>query len=448
MEGQDLKLRCTLETKIRLADIKALASQGSLLLAFWQHSEYQLKQLEAHVDELIRRNNSASIVGFEAALGSHEDVSDDIEIDKALLAAMKSHAEHNPETSNFEVHNDGATKHVTSACDPITDHDNDFGGQSEITRSETESELTPGPALHSVEDVDMDVDMEVEDASPIKSPDGGASGAQYHVPMELSNMQNSLAGQEPVVPGQVFSAPPPVEDWIRPPPPDNEPFPPPPPDDEPFPPPPPPDDPPETPYPLSHSGSVQPYPYSDQYALPYAVPNLGYYGQTNLEASGTTLYTHSEGGQVAVSHLPQYYEAIPNIYAATPVIVDPVEPTAYYGLQNGTVNPVSLISGTAQSSGTLSEPVLETIDSRGAGDSHSEAVSNLLPKTNLSLVNSGHGTTNAAPEVPETLRSIGDPATSSVTNSVFVSSISGKTTSVSAAPAAAATSKPQSKGKN
>ncbi|KAK4439670.1 hypothetical protein Salat_0301900 [Sesamum alatum] len=450
-EGQDIKLKCTLEIQTRVADIKALASHGSSLLPFWLHSEDQLKRLEAVVDGVIQKHSSTSVSGLEATLESGEDIGDDTETDsrekKVFLAALGSDAEDRVNKSNFEAHSDSAAamEHVSSAPYSSTYPVND------IIETEKESELTPRPALHSGEDVDMDVDMEVEDAPSIKSPHESASGAHYHVSTELSNLHNKLSDQESKVPGQAFTVPPPVEEWIPPPPPDNEPFPPPPPDDEPFPPPPP-DEPPETSYPpSSHLGSVQavhPFPYSAQYTLSYPGSSLEYYGQPNLEVSGTTLYTHPEGGQVAVAHVPHYYEAAPNLYAVAPLVVNPVE-SAYYGLQNETLNPVSLISGAAQSSGTQSEPVPEILDSGIAGslDSHTGAGSNLLLKNSANDVKHDHATV-APSEVRDAQPSIGDPATSSLTNGVSVSSTSDTTTSVSAAvaaAAAAATSKAQSK---
>ncbi|KAK6149440.1 hypothetical protein DH2020_016965 [Rehmannia glutinosa] len=381
-EGQDLKLKCTLEIENRLADIKALASHGPSLLPFWMHSESQIKRLEAAVEGVIQCNNSATLGGFEATLESREGIGDDTEIDasekKALFTAVESHADYTFRKSNYEANNDGATttEDVLSLWYSSNYPVNDVGGKSEITGTEKESELAPRP---------------------------------------LSNVHNTLGDQVSTAPGEVFGVAPPGEEWIPPPPPDNEPFPPPPPDDEPFPPPPP-DEPPETSYPpVSHLGSVQPFPYPEQYTLSYPGSSLEYYGQTNLEVPGTASYTHSDGGQVAVPHLPQYYEAVANLYAVAPVIVNPIEPTTYYGLQNGTLNPVPLISGVPESSGTQSEPVPETLDSGTAGtmDFHPQAGTNLLLETNPNVAKSGDASVKAPTEVPDYT---GAPETSSVAN--------------------------------
>ncbi|PIN16004.1 hypothetical protein CDL12_11350 [Handroanthus impetiginosus] len=446
LEGQDLMLKCKLEIEIRLADIKALASHESSLLPFWLHSECQLKLLEATVDGVTQHHNPASMGGFKATLESHQGIGEGIEIDpskrKALFPAGESHAECIPEKSNLEAHNDGVTnmEHVTLANYSSTLPVNYSQGKSEITGTEEESKSTPRSSLPSGEDVDMDVDMEVEDTTPFKSAYGGASVAHYLVSTEPSNLHDAHAGHESAMPEQGLSVPPPTEGWIPPPPPDNEPFPPPPPDDEPFPPPPP-DEPPETSYPPpSHLVSVQPFPYPEQYSLSYPGSNLEYYGQTNTEVPGTTLYAHSGGGQVAVSHLPHYYEPVSNVYSAAPLMVNPVEPAAYYDLQNETLNPVSLISGTTKSSTTQSQLVPGSLDTGTAGivQSHAEDGSSLLPKTNVDVVKSAHGMVKAPPEVPDAQPSIGAPASSSVTNVVPVSSTSDTATSVSAAAAAAA----------
>ncbi|GFP89108.1 hypothetical protein PHJA_001054500 [Phtheirospermum japonicum] len=423
LESQGLKMKCTAEIETRLADIEALASHGLSLLPFWLHSEGQIKRLEADVEGVIQCSNSSSLDEIEASLESGEGIGVYTEIGastkKAWFTVVESLAEYPASKSNHEANNGGVTtpEQLPSAWYTSNYPVNDVGVTNEMAGTEHESKLASRPALPSGEDVDMDVDMEVDDTSSVESPHGGS-----------------------------FSVVPPSEEWIPPPPPDNEPFPPPPPDDEPFPPPPP-DEPPESSYPpVSHLGSVQPLPYPEQYTLSYPGSNLEYYGQTNLEVPGSAPYMHPDGVQLAVSHIPNYYEAATNIYAVAPVLVNPLETTTYYGLQNGTLNPVSLISGVAESSGTTSEPVPVTLDSGTVGsvDYYPEAGSNLLPETNLSVVKSGDAMVKAGPSgVPETCFSTGAPATSSVANGVSVSSMSDTTTSVPAA--AAATSKSQSK---
>ncbi|KAL6513950.1 hypothetical protein OROHE_019406 [Orobanche hederae] len=443
LEGQNLKIKCTVEIETRLADFKALASHGLSLLPFWLHSEGQIKQLEAAVEGVIQCSNSASLVDLEATLESREGTGDDTEIGaserKAWFTVVESHTEYPARKSNYEA---TTNEHVPSVWCSSNCPVNDVGGITEIMRTEKESELAPGPAIHSGEDVDMDVDMEVDDISSVKSPSKGASGARYLASTDLPNVHHTHADLASTAPGEVFSVAPPGEEWIPPPPPDSEPIPPPPPDDEPFPPPPP-DEPPESSYPpVSNLGSVQPFPHPEQYTLSYPGSNIEYYGQTNLGASGSGLYTHSEGKQVAVSHLSHYYDGAANIYTVAPVIVNHVEPTSYYGLQNGTLNPLQLISGVAESSGSLSEPAPEALDSGAAGsmDYLPEAGSNLLLEANLSSDRSGDAQVMVPSELPEAHFSTGAPATSSGANGVSASS-SDATTSLPAAT----TSKSQSK---
>ncbi|KAG8385994.1 hypothetical protein BUALT_Bualt03G0102900 [Buddleja alternifolia] len=270
-EGQDLKLKYTLEIETRLADIKALASHGSSVLPFWLHSEYRLEQLEAAIADIIQHQSSASATKFEATVESREGIGDEIgsSENKPVFHVVESHAPEYTEKSSFDAHNDGATttEHVPLVCYSSMSPVNNLGGKSEINGSEKESDSSPRPALHSGEEVDMDVDMEVEDTfTSTKSPN---EASHYNVSTGIPNLQNTLADQEPTVPGQAYSTLP-VGEWIPPPPPDNEPFPPPPPDDEPFPPPPPPDEPPEISYaPSSNLESVQPFLYSEQYHLSY-----------------------------------------------------------------------------------------------------------------------------------------------------------------------------------
>lgn len=431
LDGRDLKSKCRLEIEIRLADIKALSSYESALFPFWLHSEDQLKRLEAAVDCVTEQANPASLDGFEAAQEQHECTSDAAKIgsdgSKALCATLESHAGDTTKKSMSEADNDSAAN---------MEHDRDKTSDTMV--AEKDGELNHRPSLHSVEDVDMDVDMDmdVEDTDP----HAGGSGAHYHVSVEPLDAQSTFSNQETKVTGHVSV--PSDEGWIPPPPPDDEPFPPLPPHDEPFPPPPP-NQPPETTFPPSSFTSVQAIPYSGEYALPYPGTSLEYYVQTNPELSGNSLYTHSEGGQVALSHVPHYYEAGPNMYPVVPAINNPVEATSYYSLQNGTPEPVSLMHGTAESSGAKVEPTSGDTCASGSLHSHAEAGSSLLLKNNFNADKSPS-------EVPEARRS---PATSSMENGAPIASTSDATASVSsssaasaAAAAAAAAMKSQSKG--
>uniref|UniRef100_A0A3Q7IAW7 WW domain-containing protein n=1 Tax=Solanum lycopersicum TaxID=4081 RepID=A0A3Q7IAW7_SOLLC len=205
----------------------------------------------------------------------------------------------------------------SSSCPATTGDASEESGATGV-----HEDLTPQTVLHPAEEVDMDVDMEVEDTEPSE---------------QQTKLESSILEQTPNVP------PPPDEDWIPPPPPDNEPFLPPPPDE-----------------PVDHTHavpsnmeSVQSFPYN----LAYPGSTFDYYGQTNPEIA-SSLYGTSDG-QIAVTHHPLYYQ-IPTTYSVTPVAINHVDPSAYYGHQDGALQPVSVVSGT-ESSGLPAIPVHETV---------------------------------------------------------------------------------------
>ncbi|KAL2475973.1 WW domain-containing protein [Abeliophyllum distichum] len=390
LQACDLISKYALEVEIRLADIKALTYHGSLLLPFWLHSKGQLKQLEAAIDDVIPQYNSAPTSEVEGTSKSFEGIGDAVDSSekKPLFPIVVSQAsEYAAHDSYFKSYGDGAITagHVPSS-EHLTAHSgNGSGGKSEVGGLAIHSELTPNTVLHSGEEVDMDVDMEVEDTiASAKSPIQDASGAESHLSSKQSNLHNPLADQEFTVPGQTFSVPPP------------------PPDDD-----------------------------------------LEYYGQTNTELSGAGLYTHPEGGHVAVSHLPQYYDSVSNVFGAAPFVVNPVEPAAYLGLQNGTVNSASLVSDTAVESSGIHGDTIQSIGSETAGsfDAHAEMVPSLLPKMKADVLAADQVTVRVS-GFPDSQHYIEAPATTSNTQSVSVPSTSSITTTI---VSGATSSKVQSK---
>ncbi|XP_022877742.1 uncharacterized protein LOC111395813 [Olea europaea var. sylvestris] len=451
LQARDLISKYVLEVEIRLSDIKALTNHGTSLLPFWFHSKGQLEQLEAAIDDVATLYNSSLTNEVEGTNQSFEGIGDAVvssEKKPLFPVIVPQDSEYAAHDSYYKSYGDGAfTAGSVASSGHLTAHSgNNSGGKSEINGFALHSELTPKTVLHSGEEVDMDVDMEVEDTVASANPSiQDALGAESLLPSEQANLHNLLADQEHSVPGQIFSVPPPPpeDDWIPPPPPDDEPFPPPPPDVEP--PPLPPDEPPETSVPPpSHLELGQPFTYTGQYNLSYPGSSLDYYGQTNTELAGASLYTNPEGSQVAVSHLPQYYDSVSNVYGAAPLVVNPVEPASYYSLQNGTVHPALLVSGTAvESSGTHSETILESLGSETAGSSnaHAETGSSLLSQTKADVLDADQVTVKV-PVAPDSEHTIEAPPTASNTKSVSVSS----TSSVTAATIAGATSsKVQSK---
>ncbi|XP_073157114.1 uncharacterized protein [Henckelia pumila] len=467
LRWQDIKLKYELEVEIRLSDIKTLASCGSALLQFWLHSEDQLKRLDAAIDDAIRQYGSAPVDEYEATVKSQEAIKVDSNEMKGLCRAVKesNHPDCTSEKSHIESYSDvaSATGLVPSLVYPTMCSNTESEGKTEIVGLEMQTELISKSVHCSGEEVDMDVDMEVEDTpTSLKSSVGGASGAHYHIlSQEQSNQQNPPSVHETLLHGQMLSAQPPATSWIHPlsienelcppPPPDNEPFPPPPPDDYPFPPPPP-DEPPETSYPPpSHLVSIHTLPYSEHYVLAYPSSNLEYYGQSNAEISGATLYAHPEGVPVSASHITPYYEPVPNVYAVASLVGNPGEPSSYYGLQNGGIIPPSLVSGAAVESSRIQSETVPTnkgTDTICSLDSHADAANNLVPKANHTVVKSGQGSIKE-PEFLDAQPAVGSQSTTSMSHGVSVSSASDAPTLVSAAASAsasaAATSKVQSK---
>ncbi|XP_049400146.1 uncharacterized protein LOC125864278 isoform X1 [Solanum stenotomum] len=296
-----------LELEIRLADIRSLACNGLSLLPFWVHSERKIKLLDSEINQLCGLFLSVQQNDVEAGHESHRD------------------------SDNGE----------RSSC-PAT---GDASEESGATGVPVHEDLTPQTVLHPAEEVDMDVDMEVEDTEPSRSLTVcDALHAPNHAPLDGPSLSVQQTKLESSILEQTLTVPPPPdEDWIPPPPPDNEPFPPPPPDE-----------------PLDHTHavpsnmeSVQSFPYN----LAYPGSTFDYYGQTNPEVA-SSLYATSDG-QIAVTHHPLYYQ-IPTTYSVAPVAINHVDPSAYYGHQDGALQPVSVVSGT-ESSGLPAIPVHENV---------------------------------------------------------------------------------------
>ncbi|EXB97662.1 Formin-binding protein 4 [Morus notabilis] len=190
-------------------------------------------------------------------------------------------------------------------------------------------ELIPKHESNSVEDVDMDVDMEVEDATSAgDTAIADESRLKEFAAPEQSNQPIQPAGHTSIDSQDAFAVPPPPdEEWIPPPPPDNEQIPPPPPDELP-----------EPVYhlPTSYLETVPPAPYAEQYNLSYPNSGFEYYGHAATDAQSSNFYGNAEGCQVAVPQAPIYYNAVPNPYTETSQITaNPIVPVAYYELQDG-----------------------------------------------------------------------------------------------------------------
>ncbi|KAI7758383.1 hypothetical protein M8C21_001934 [Ambrosia artemisiifolia] len=258
------------ELDIRLADIKSLVPYGSSLLPFWLHSENQLKNLESCINnEVLKRS----------------------------------------QFTNIGVINEPKTRFLENT-----------GESHEIG---TPVDADPNVGHHTMEDEDMDVEMEVEDTA-IHSKDEAGGQNTPHVDQSIPPIPNEHLDSR----GSELDSDVPLplnDEWIPPPPPDEEPFPP-----------PPPDEPPEAPLPPQPSDmqTTQPYSYGEQYSYTYPGSGFNYYGQTNTEIPSNGYYVDANGSHLAAP--------LPNVYY-TPV-VNP-DPVAYYTVQDGAVPTAPAISG-------------------------------------------------------------------------------------------------------
>ncbi|GJS44007.1 formin-binding protein 4 isoform X3 [Tanacetum coccineum] len=312
----DQLAKLAFELDIRLADIKSLVPYGSSLLPFWLHSENQLKQLEAAINNEVLKCS-------EFANTSQTNQAENRSLENACGTAN----EKNPPTS---IKLDYSDRHnISKETDKVLSNATVALSKDSTTTVEAHENAVEAVSPHYVEDVDMDVEMEVEDESSV------LNGAQLDQSIPESH------GSEDI-------PPPPNDEWIPPPPPDDESMPP-----------PPPDEPPEAsvPTPPSELQAAQPYSYGQQYSFSYPGSGFEYYGQTNNLTTGVAsngYYVDANGCQVAAPLQTLYYAAVPNPYPDATG-----EPVTYYTLQEGSTQTAPVI-GTVETSG-LQKPVQENI---------------------------------------------------------------------------------------
>ncbi|XP_010274245.1 PREDICTED: uncharacterized protein LOC104609583 isoform X2 [Nelumbo nucifera] len=371
----------TMEVEIRLADIKSLLAYGSPLLPFWVHCEAQFKQLDCAInDQVLQFDKSeqlnkvehhpvSSFRGDGISLQSMGRESEVGEKDQVLTSANETQYI-SPDVDKVNLGHREAHGRHTSVDNTNTNHALSSGLPTELSK-EVEEKLqklneTALPdafisknATRIGEDIDMDVEMEVDEA-PANSMTGDSLVTKVFPPLEQQNQTTPPSVECPTIePGNEIAAPPPPdEEWIPPPPPDAEPLPPPPPD-EPLPsyPPPPP-----------YSETVPSLCYAEQYNLGYSVSNFNYYGATMTEVPMANYYAHGETHQLAEPQPVQYYDTVQNTYPeAAPAMVNPVptEPVVYYDLPNGPMPPVTVITSSESGFYNESGPVVSSMESSG-----------------------------------------------------------------------------------
>lgn len=357
--GHDKLSKYTVEVETRLSDIKSLSTHASSLLPFWLHCEKKFKQLESAIsDEVLQfyesvelntlEDNENNAVHSEEANTSHDAFVAEVLKEQHGEADNSVTVKNNVHTSNV---------HVNSPSDSNPE------GKCEVQEAAVPDVLTPMAMVHSEEDIDMDVEMELEDVVP-------ASATTYPALVQQPVWPNHAAEHE-----GAGIPPPPEDDWIPPPPLDDEPFPPPPPDNEPAPPPPP-EVLPETSYsvPLPDPTTEPSFSYATQYNIQYPGSSIDYYGQSNVGVQENNYYA-PDPNQLSVP-LPSYYEALPNAYPATSAaVVNLGEHGSYYGLQDETAPPVPGFSG-VQSSVLYFAASQGCLDSDQIGSNHITATTN------------------------------------------------------------------------
>ncbi|KAL3503657.1 hypothetical protein ACH5RR_038106 [Cinchona calisaya] len=308
---------------------------GSSLLPFWEHSKRQLQVLEAVINDVFQELKSGPVNGVDTTSMVPESISDNVKANSAEEKAAYAVSDDfsSPDSAgirefqknNSQMDNNGATaaENIPSDRNPIAYPANPVGEKVEVELT-MHQELTPKTLLQTGEEVDMDVDMEVEDADP-------PSNLTVSVPLEQFNLPTLITEPESSASLVPYNIPPlPDEDWIPPPPPDNEPFPP-----------PPPDEPPEITYPQSSDlAPIQSFAYSEQYNL-YPSSHFQYYAQGNTDAAASNLYAQTDECQLTISQTPLYFEASSEMYDPAMLAVNPIEPGLHYGLQDGISQPVS-----------------------------------------------------------------------------------------------------------
>ncbi|XWS51699.1 hypothetical protein CRYUN_Cryun11dG0006000 [Craigia yunnanensis] len=448
LQGLGWMSKCIFEVEIRLSDIKSLLSYGLSLSPFWAHCERQLKQLEGIINDKIYQLAKSAVMeeaeeapaSFGEKLktkeGSHNEVeADGNDINAASSTPEISHVSTDVDT--LTVVNSDVNNQVPSRNAAYMVNIPSFGLPTEHFESEAQiGELVDGNTLsgeansktgvHAGEDVDMDVDMEVEDAIP------ASTIALRDVPPNALEQLNPSADYSAV-------PPPPDEEWIPPPPPDNEQVPPPPPDNEQVPLPPP-DEPPEHSYPpLPSFVETTPLTYAEQYNLTYFDSSYQYYGHAVSEVPIGGFYGHADGCQIAAPQASLYHQAVPNRYSeSAPVTVNLAEPVIFYDLQGRRVSSVPIASDTESSQLHIEVSTIScnTLTSNQVGSDHDLAVAGPCLRGDVPTVS--EKTEVASVGIPSTLATIEASATISVKES-FAAAASA------AAAASSSASKVQSK---
>ncbi|XP_022976003.1 uncharacterized protein LOC111476534 isoform X2 [Cucurbita maxima] len=446
--GHEWTLKYILETQVRLSDLESLMPYKASLLPFWEHLARKLRQIEDDINKEIYQTvvvssqldeakitDSPNIVRNEKFQGMSDVASDVARMENSGISALEhSHLPTDSASLTIIANGENISPSNGENISPskgnstsVIDHASEIAIDEMASKSE-----------HSVEDVDMEVDMEVEDAGFAGSltvagtPDiyNAKSFTSFEQPLQPDqqaqpNLSSGFAymGHED---GSVAPPPPPAdEEWIPPPPPDNEDVPP-----------PPPDEPAEPLYhmPPSYTQLGQPVCYTEPYQVSYPDSSIQYYAHPVPEVvPSADFYGHPEACNVVLAQAPFCYEAVPNSHTGSaPLVVNGVVPEGYGILQNATSS-LSIFS-TAGSSQLHVDSASVSFDPSFTFHYGSSDTASMNTASAADEIDKGCGDTKASVrvstsvsptnDVPPTSNAVTDP--SAVANTTAISKVQPK----------------------
>ncbi|XP_038897770.1 uncharacterized protein LOC120085697 isoform X2 [Benincasa hispida] len=449
--GHDWTSKYILETEVRLSDLMSLMPYKTLLLPFWEHSGRKLKQIEDEVNKEIYQTAAVSSQSDEAkATDSPKIVREDkiqgrsnveSEVERVTNSGVSALEHYHLPTDSASLKLQGDQSQVTIIANGENISSSKASEQlgnstAVIEHVNVTDEMASKSGVHSVEDVDMEVDMEVEDASSAGNLTVAGSSDMYVATFLEQPLQPDLQAQPNLSSGYAYMVsedgsvapppPPPDEEWIPPPPPDNEDVPPPPPDEpaEPL-----------YPMPPSYTQLGQPLCYSEPYQVSYPDSSIKYYAHPAPEVvPGADFYGQPEACNVVLAQAQFYYEAVPNSQTdSASIVVNGVVPEGYGILQSATTT-LPVFSTTESSQLHVDSSSIRSDPSSSIQYGSSDAA-NMNTTSAADEIDKRHGETTAASfrastsvsptnDVPPTSKAVTD--SSSVANTSTVSKVQPK----------------------
>lgn len=368
--GHEWTSKYILETQVRLSDLMSLMPYKTSLLPFWEHSARKLKQIEDDINKEIYQTAAVSSqldeakataspkIAREEKFQERSNVESEVErVANSGVSALE-HSHLPIDSASLALQGDQSQVTIIANGENISSKAIEQLGIStgviEHVSEVATDEMASKSGVHSVEDVDMEVDMEVEDASSAGNLTVAGTSDMYVATFLEQPLQPDPQAQPNLSSGYAYMVseddsvapppppPPPDEEWIPPPPPDNEDVPP-----------PPPDEPAEPLYPMhpSYTQLGQPLCYTEPYQVSYPDSSIKYYAHPVAEGiPSADFYGHPEACNVVLAQAPFYYEAVPNTHTdSASIVVNGVVPEGYGILQDATATlPVFSTTETSQ----------------------------------------------------------------------------------------------------